>query len=266
MTALSANAPVQRAIGDLNELPVAASATIYEGSMCTKNSSGYVNVLAVSERFAGHAFAKVDNSSGLDGAKKVKLYKGKYCLEVTLSGVAVTDVGKNVYATDDATLSLTRTDGVFVGKVARYVTTNTCVVEFDALGVTEPFVPELDCQTGVDTAEHVILPAEANKFGIIIKEFYGVISEVFGGTVEDQGVITLYDDDDNALYTLTPSNAGADALSDIVVGFMGQAQSTGAALKTVAAGKGLYVKVTTATSGTGAAGKMKCHVAVDHLA
>ena len=85
------------------------------------------------------------------------------------------------------------------------------------------------------------------------------------GSSEDQGIITVYDESNNALYTLTPSDAAADAINDIVVGYMAQAASTGDAMKTVAAGEFIDCKVTQATSGGSPAGKMRVHLTVRPL-
>lgn len=127
--ALTQDTPLAREIGDFNELPVAASSTIYEGSM-VGDSSGYARALVAGDAFRGHARQQADNSAGDAGDINVKLLSGKYRLEVTLASVAITDVGKDVYASADDTYTLTQSTNSFVGKVVRYVTTNTCVVEF----------------------------------------------------------------------------------------------------------------------------------------
>jgi predicted RecA/RadA family phage recombinase len=122
-----------------------------------------------------------------------------------------------------------------------------------------PVVFEFDTET--DATEHVLIPASQNPNGLLILAIYGVVTEVFGGASEDQGIVTVKDGDGNSLATLTPTNAGADAIGDVIVGtgkVLGA--TTGDAIKTVAAGKTVTGIVSQATSGASAAGKMKVYV------
>lgn len=66
-----------------------------------------------------------------DGTLELKIHKPKY-LEITLASVAVTDIGKPVYAVDDQTVTLdasTRTYANLVGVVADKVAANIAKVE-----------------------------------------------------------------------------------------------------------------------------------------
>ena len=107
--------------------------------------------------------------------------------------------------------------------------------------------------------QHDLIPVAANISGLLILGVYGLITEVMAGGTEDQGVVTVYDGDDNALGTLTPLDAGADAIGDTVLSTVPEvfAAATGTAVKHLAAGKKIYGKVTQACSGAGLAGKMK---------
>lgn len=126
---LSANTTLAFIRGEQSEAPVKGTTTLYEGVLLG-DSSGYVRGLVAGDLFRGHAAEYIDNSSGSDGDQNVKLYRGIYRLQVTLSGVAITDVGKIVYASADDTLTLTPGSNSMVGVVARYVTTDTAIVEF----------------------------------------------------------------------------------------------------------------------------------------
>lgn len=128
--ALSANTPVVTDEGEFSSFGVLANAVIYEGSM-VGSSSGYARPLTAGDQFLGHAWAAVTGTAA-NGGVECRVRTGKYRLVVTLASIAVTDVGKPVYASDDGTLTLTQSTNSRVGKVARYVTTNTCVVEFEA--------------------------------------------------------------------------------------------------------------------------------------
>ena len=136
MCALSANAPIVHELGDYNSIPAGADEIVYEGSMIGESdgtsgqvSAGYGEALVVGDTFVGHSRDKVDNTGGSDGDKDIRVLSGRYRLEVTLTSVAITDVGSAVYASDDVTLTLTPNASP-VGVIIRYVASNTCVVEF----------------------------------------------------------------------------------------------------------------------------------------
>jgi hypothetical protein len=72
-------------------------------------------------------------------------------------------------------------------------------------------------------------------------------------------IVTLYDSDDNAISSLTPSDAAADAVGDLVQGALSAANAaTGTVQAVIPAGKGAYLKVSQATAGGTPAGEMKC--------
>ncbi|HPD15802.1 MAG TPA: hypothetical protein PLE19_12680 [Planctomycetota bacterium] len=142
--ALSADTPYVQDVGEIgwNELPVLASTTIYEGAMVgMQTSSGYARGLVAGDVFRGHARQKADNSAGANGAINVSVLRGRYLLRVTLANVAITDVGKTVFASADDTLTLTQATGSRVGVIRRYVTTNTCIVEFQTEEGIESDIP-----------------------------------------------------------------------------------------------------------------------------
>lgn len=124
----------------------------------------------------------------------------------------------------------------------------------------DPVVFEFDCETGVDSTEHVLIPAEMNPNGLLITGIYAVITEQMAGSTEDQGVVTVRDESNNTLATLTASNAAADVVNDIIVGYAAAAATSGDAAVAVAAGEYIDAQVTQATSGGSPAGKMKVYV------
>jgi len=265
MTALTQNVPNKVLDSQFNAIPAASGAVVFEGSMVSESATGYGDQLAVTGKFVGHCYAKADNTDGADGAIDIQVYTGKYRLKSYLSGLAITDVGKKIYATDDNVITLARNAALLVGKVVRFIATGYGIMEYDTEMEIDTYVPELDCQTTIDTAEHQILNAADNKFGMVLMSGAGIITEAMAGGSEDQGIITVYDSDDSALFTLTPTDGAADAIGDYILGWQIQSTATGTAWKTIAAGKGIYAKVTQATSGTGAAGKVRVHVEVKPL-
>lgn len=133
--ALSANTRRAYDLGDDNEFGVAASATIYEGS-AVGSSGGYARALNAGDQFLGFALGPVADTSGVAGTVNVRVRaRGKVQLAVT--SVAVTDIGKPVYASDDGTFVLTAGSAEansYIGTVWRFVSTGVAIVDFDAGG------------------------------------------------------------------------------------------------------------------------------------
>jgi len=128
--ALSTNTPVQEFIGRTEGSPVYIAIHPYEGSMLG-NIAGYVRPLVAGDLFRGHALEERDNTSGASGDYNIEHLTGQYRLQVTLTGVSILDVGKDVYASDDTTLTFTPAGNSWVGKVVRYVSSNVAVVAFN---------------------------------------------------------------------------------------------------------------------------------------
>lgn len=126
--ALSKNTPVTLELGDINELPVKASVHIYAGA-AVGMSSGYARPLNAGDPFRGFADREADNSSGSNGSIAVRLLT-EGSIQLAISGLAVTDEGKAVYASDDGTYTLTATSNSFVGRVKRFVSSGVGIVAF----------------------------------------------------------------------------------------------------------------------------------------
>lgn len=131
MTTLAIDKARPFELGDRNHLPVIAADIIYEGAAVGDNGSGYARPLVAGDPFRGFAVAKADNSAGAAGAVYVEVkHEGRVQLAVT--SVAITDVGKPVYASDDDTFVLTATSNSFVGRVVRFISSGVCIVDFCA--------------------------------------------------------------------------------------------------------------------------------------
>jgi len=116
-------------LGDINELPVAAGELIYQGAVIGYNSSGYVRNLNNTDNFAGFAEDHIDNSTGLDGAKRIRIRKrGSILLEIT--GITLTDLGRAVYATNNNSFTLSPTNAVYIGQISKIEDSGLAVVEF----------------------------------------------------------------------------------------------------------------------------------------
>lgn len=132
----------------------------------------------------------------------------------------------------------------------------------DRYNVIRPIVYEFDCDgDNGDTDEHILIPAWMNRHGLLFMGAWGLVTEQMAGSSEDQGVVTVEDEDDNALATITASNSGADAVNDVIVGTNDiYSATTGDAAKVVAAGKAIQGFVSQQTSGGTPAGKIKVYV------
>lgn len=132
--ALAADSPQVLVTGDMSSIPIIKQDTVYEGAMVgIEAATGHGRPLTAGDIFAGHSIFKVDNELGTVGAEKnIRLRSGKYRLLCALAA-AITDVGAPVYASDDATLTLTPTANSFVGRVSRYVSAAKMEIEFDTL-------------------------------------------------------------------------------------------------------------------------------------
>lgn len=131
MTTLAANSPRDRVsfLTDFEHFPVIAADILYEGAALGDNGSGYVRPLVSADPFRGFSELKIDNSAGSAGDKNAKaLTKGQ--VKLAISGVAITDVGRPVYATDDDTFVINGV-GSYIGRVARYVSTGVAMVAID---------------------------------------------------------------------------------------------------------------------------------------
>lgn len=132
--ALTEDTPRAYELGNINEYPVAASTKIYEGAAVGLNSgTGHARGLVAGDQFLGFCEAQADNSAGSSGAEiNIRtIDHGKVELEIT--GAAITDVGKAVYATADGTFAFTGQEESRVGVVSRWVSTGVVVVNFEAL-------------------------------------------------------------------------------------------------------------------------------------
>lgn len=111
--ALSAAAEIPMQEGKLIAIPVAASTTIYKGALVGR-SSGYARELNAGDAFAGVAYETVDNSSGSAGDKYVQVWVSGI-FEFALSGAAISNNERELYASDDATLTTTKGSNSYIG-------------------------------------------------------------------------------------------------------------------------------------------------------
>ena len=168
---LAADKPNNVELGEFSEYPVLAAVNIYEGAMIgLQVSSGYARPLETGDVFVGHAMDRADNTSGANGAIRVKVRVGIYRSQQTITSVAVTDVDKPVFASADDTLTLTQSTNVRVGRVARHVGTNTFVVEFQTSPGTVAHIPNPSGGATIDAEARTAINAI-----LVALESYGIV-------------------------------------------------------------------------------------------
>jgi len=118
--ALSADQEVKfYASQELVELGVDDNVVIYKGALVGLNAAtGYARPLVAGDAFVGLAYRQADNTVAghTAGGVSVKLHQNIDAV-LPLSGVSVTDIGAEVYASDDATLTLTATGNSRIGRI-----------------------------------------------------------------------------------------------------------------------------------------------------
>ena len=133
MTTLARNTPRAFEIGDTQELPMIAADTIYEGAAVGDNGAGLARPLVAADPFLGFAMRTTDNELGAASAKTV-MVKVRGQVQLAVTGVSsADDVSQTVYASDDATFTLTSGSNTAIGKVSRWISGTNCVVAFEAL-------------------------------------------------------------------------------------------------------------------------------------
>lgn len=177
MTTLAADKVRTIEIGDINELPVIAADIIYEGAAVGDNGSGYARPLVAGDPFRGFAERKVDNSAGAAGDLRVRLRRFGL-IQLPITSLAITDVGKDVFASDDDTFTLTQGSNTRIGYVERCVSTGVGIIAFhESTGV---IVELTDSTTGTanNTLEVVGATDASNVAGAINNNFADLAAKV----------------------------------------------------------------------------------------
>lgn len=134
--AVAANQLTKRQDGCRRSFPVAASTTLYEGTLNFITATGYLDddTASGANRFAGIAIAYVANSEAVDGAKTAEVYaEGDF--ELVGTGFTQASVNLPVYATDNYTVTTSPSaSGVYIGQCVGYVSSTKIIVAIDPDG------------------------------------------------------------------------------------------------------------------------------------
>lgn len=154
MATLAADKPRAFELGEHNDLPVIANDCIFEGAAVGDNGSGYARPLVAGDPFRGFAAEKTDNTGGSAGALRVRCRRFGD-VQLAVSGLAITDVGKDVFASDDDTFVLTQSTNTRIGYVKRFVSSGVGIVRFnESVGAAQ--IAELTDNSGGTAADTIV--------------------------------------------------------------------------------------------------------------
>lgn len=161
MTTLAKDAPRVYVEGQLYTLPVIANDIIYQGAAVGDNASGYARPLVAGDPFRGFAELQADNLGGNAGDVGVTLRRAGR-IELAIGSLAITDVGKDVFASDDDTFTLTQGSNTRIGYVAAFVSSGVGVVEFNANNAVITELTDSTTGTASDTLAAITDAATKN--------------------------------------------------------------------------------------------------------
>ena len=138
MVAMVANDPNRRGDGKIETFPVEAGAHIFDGAIVAivnPDTDGYLTPAAdtLNQQVVGVAVEEADNTGGADGDEEVRVRIDGAIVLCVGAGFDVHDVGVQVYATDDQTVTKVVGSAVFVGKIAKFVSATSVWVKLHAL-------------------------------------------------------------------------------------------------------------------------------------
>jgi hypothetical protein len=115
--ALTANREVDRyADQELRTVALAAGVEVFKGALVEWDAAGFAQPVSGAGSFAGLAYEAMDNTGGAAGDARCRVFtQGDF--EFPLAGATQADVGRRVYAGDDATLTFDPQDAIPVGWV-----------------------------------------------------------------------------------------------------------------------------------------------------
>lgn len=132
MTALTADYEAERQDGEIVDVPVLASATIYKGALVVDKGTGYASA---GDDGSGYAFlgVAVEAATGgsADGTHTVRVYKTGSYKYTMAGGASQTNLGIRVYVSDDQTVGSSSTNSIGCGYVAKYVDSTYVKVRID---------------------------------------------------------------------------------------------------------------------------------------
>lgn len=246
--------------GYILDVPVGDAVTIYRNTFVGLDATGYLEnyvngaqlVTPSTSRFWGLALENVDNSAGANAAKSCRVQVSGV-LQYPFSSVAVGDVGKPIYVTDNATLSLTAYNNAYLGMILAVPATGTCVVDMisptarDGQGGRIVHKTAFMNLVGTVNSEIVMLHETENHNGAYVYSLRGVILEDIK-QADAQAVVTMvHTRGTDTTTTCIMTAVDNDPAEDIQQGTGGivEISATGVAAVIIPADKAGIAKLTT---------------------
>ncbi len=120
---------------ELVDVPVADNVVIYKGGLVGRQrSTGYARPLVAGDEFLGVAYQRADNTIAghTAGGINVRVHQNIDVVHA-LTGVVTGDIGKDVYASDDATLTLSPAGNSRIGRIVAVEATSLARVRCQPL-------------------------------------------------------------------------------------------------------------------------------------
>lgn len=183
--AVTANQLIERSEGCKESIP-AAAVNIYGGTLVFEDvATGYGTNTTNSgaNPFFGVATKQCDNSGGAAADLKAEVWRDGVFYGFSCSGMAQTDVGKPVYASDNFTITLTQSaTAVYIGTISQFVSATKVGVEINpsrSVGVaaalteithTAPGTPDYAVQDLINSSAYgFVTKDEGNTVMSVIK-------------------------------------------------------------------------------------------------
>ena len=156
--ALTANREVDHYIDqELRSFALAASTRVYKGALVGLKSDGHARGLVAGDVFVGVAYEDIDNTSGSDADKSVRVYTlGDF--GHAIASAAIADVGRPVFASADDTMTFDGDGNSYVGTVEDFVSAGEVIVRLDTAGDRVKTITHTieDLAAGADIAARAI--------------------------------------------------------------------------------------------------------------
>jgi hypothetical protein len=120
-------------LGERAYYPVIADDIIYAGAAVGNNGANYARPLVAADPFMGFCLEQADNTQAgnSDGSRNV-LLKTRGTVQLPFTGLTALDVQKPVYASDDATFTLTAAGNSLIGILREVLSATLGSVDFYA--------------------------------------------------------------------------------------------------------------------------------------
>jgi hypothetical protein len=197
---------------ELIEIPVDDNVNIYKGAFVGRNrSTGCARPLTAGDEFLGLAYKQADNTvtGHTAGGINVRLHQSIDIVH-TLSGVANADIGKDVYASADDTLTLTPSGNSRVGRIVAVEATNTARVRCQPVVMVDGVLDNL-LVVALSDADHTLTLDHINRVLLIANTAARTLTLPAAATVRAGGTMRVMKTSADA-FAVTLDGNGAETI------------------------------------------------------